>query len=723
MKHLYLALLLLPGILNGQMKCLQSFSSPTKVNEFSETEQEMLISTDMGFFVIDKASLQLTNYYDNFNSSLPSRRVQSATRDREGDLWVISGNQLVQIKNGSTIPRRELTNQLAGPTGAIPVIRRILNIVGDVYLTTNLAGVYQLNQNKLSNLKCPIERVNTQNIWRYNDSTFVGTSQGLGIIEKDKIRFFGNQDSYFTRACDQVALDKHQNFWMANGTRMERHGKQGRQFYDLYKNKSQEPFKQSIRSVFNDLHGNVYALVEGILFQYINEVWEVIAQSPVTGQIQFAYVDRQGEVWGFGDSFGGLKVWRNNNWQEVVLPGFRSNDKIVHQFDRAGNDILMVTYRQIYNFNGKTLLPLIPEKSTISGTKIVSISDQLAVCAGKSGNEGFKVRQINPKTGEILMEAVFKSDNSFVDDVGYQNDSIFVAFGGKEYYYSLEQNKITFLRNIVLPGIRLLGVRWDKKGNAWAWSHSGIFKRAPTNGEWKKITTTNTSVQQWKSLRAFELTPDDIPIILFSFQIYLLEDEKNWREIGKLPVSELACQDPFYFAVIDTSHYWVGRRGKLFEYHNGKWNLSFREELKDRLGWLQGLTYDSKRECLFVSTSYEVIQYFVNCEENSPTKVETTTPVLVETRAREVLPQDLALSCFPNPFTDLVELQIESSSAADLLISASTLDGKLLFSKEYRYQRSPIPLSFTKELSAGVYLISVIQEGRRVTKKVVKVRE
>lgn len=60
-EHFYRAPTDLPITLFAQGDCLKTFSGLSQIHEFSETDRLLLISSNQGLFVIDKAKLEVIN--------------------------------------------------------------------------------------------------------------------------------------------------------------------------------------------------------------------------------------------------------------------------------------------------------------------------------------------------------------------------------------------------------------------------------------------------------------------------------------------------------------------------------------------------------------------------------------------------------------------------------------------------------------------------------------
>ena len=81
----------------------------------------------------------------------------------------------------------------------------------------------------------------------------------------------------------------------------------------------------------------------------------------------------------------------------------------------------------------------------------------------------------------------------------------------------------------------------------------------------------------------------------------------------------------------------------------------------------------------------------------------------------------LQVSIFPNPTTDLVQLQIKEANIDEMELELSDLTGKILYSAQYRLMHQNIGIN-TAGYPSGVYLLTLKKQNGQIlgTYKIVK---
>lgn len=99
-------------------------------------------------------------------------------------------------------------------------------------------------------------------------------------------------------------------------------------------------------------------------------------------------------------------------------------------------------------------------------------------------------------------------------------------------------------------------------------------------------------------------------------------------------------------------------------------------------------------------------------------------PVLapVISGVKNIQPELIIISCFPNPFTDEVNIQYHLSKAGKAEMRVTTLDGKIVYSKT---EQSNGPGLYNAELNlntlaAGTYIVSITAGGKTYSQQMVK---
>jgi uncharacterized repeat protein (TIGR01451 family) len=84
--------------------------------------------------------------------------------------------------------------------------------------------------------------------------------------------------------------------------------------------------------------------------------------------------------------------------------------------------------------------------------------------------------------------------------------------------------------------------------------------------------------------------------------------------------------------------------------------------------------------------------------------------------------EETLVSFYPNPFTDKVNLQVNTESKQACRILVSDLSGKILLNQSVICQAgsNSIVIDNLKELSSGIYLLQVIMEQGTITKKLIR---
>ncbi len=77
-----------------------NYQSQQQINDLVETSTELLLATDVGLVVVNKATLEST-VYDKSNTSLPSNHIQSITRDDSGKSWIGTYDMIIGYFDGS----------------------------------------------------------------------------------------------------------------------------------------------------------------------------------------------------------------------------------------------------------------------------------------------------------------------------------------------------------------------------------------------------------------------------------------------------------------------------------------------------------------------------------------------------------------------------------------------------------------------------------------------
>lgn len=717
----------LPFMMRSQDNCLKSLSAPRTVNEYSETETSVLLSTNRGFFVADKGSHQIIARYDQINMGMPCFEVQSAAGDGAGGYWVITCNQLVQIVNGQVIPRPDLSRQLASKEGNLPDIKRIFYIDGEVYITTAPFGLFKISGNKVKPIKSDQPKLYTKNIWHYRDTIFVGTNHGLAYLKRNKLRLPKASGSLSLLRCEHLTLASDLHFWSKAGRLgvVEYKGsKHNRSTHTLYDINHKNPIRYEVDQVFSDQQGQVYAVAEGSVYQYLDKKWEIIAFSPVNQPIRSGFVDASGQIWAFGQRFGGLKVWESGVWKSVQLPGLDPVSPTVRQFTPSGKDFLIATSSQAYHYNNKTAKPLLKKTFVTAVGNLFPLDQDRAIQIARHSHYGFKFRQIKSRTGQILSEKSHEESNYRFGGAAFIRDTFFMITNGVEYTFNLSNNK----RKKYSQGLpkKIKGARWASDGTAWAWTINSLYTRKP-GGQWKAFIDQDDVIRMGKKIWALELTPEGRPMIFCGFRFYVLSEDNHFELVSKLPVKTVGCSDPFYMSVVDTSHFWVGRRYHLFEYRDGKWEKHLKEKLFDRFAWMTALHYDEPNERLFIGTNNEFFEYDLRCAaESGQTAPQDNTPSFAQPIAGLKPPPErpeIYLNCYPNPFSAQVQFSFKSSSSSSFTAGVYDSAGRLLFIQSFKPNIGNIALPFTQKLAAGTYYLQCIQDQHSVIRKIIKVRE
>lgn len=463
-----------------------------------------------------------------------------------------------------------------------------------------------------------------------------------------------------------------------------------------------------------------------MVFQYADEEWVQVAHSYLTKPIQYAFVDKFGEVWAYGNRFGGLKVYRDGSWQRVKLPGLDSQFKQLSQVSIHGDRVLARTLGQVYTCDGKGVYPLFDQR--FDQGRIYTLSDSTFINIGKErrGSE-LTLKMINIKNSSLLQSSKVKGTGVVVDIGTYRDTVLFVA-SNTEYFYLPESNLIKIRGMLNADGSRtgkVKKVRWDENGNAWAWCEEGLFHRK-VEGQWYKYVTDDDVIYRWDGVKTFELSPQGIPMVLYVTNVYALDVEQmTWQRVAKLPVKTVGCKDPFYMAIVDTNHFWIGRRYKIYQYKDQEWEMLIKDDLRSRHAWMYNLIYEPSEECLYLGTNNELVKYAVNCEQE---EWYAQVPS-VDADETEPSPQvsdsefNLKVTTYPNPFVNEVNIEVESSSNSPIFIMLYDNIGRLLYSKRYAYKSSMYTLTNQDGLSPGAYFIRVQQNDHQLTKKMIKVRE
>jgi hypothetical protein len=81
----------------------------------------------------------------------------------------------------------------------------------------------------------------------------------------------------------------------------------------------------------------------------------------------------------------------------------------------------------------------------------------------------------------------------------------------------------------------------------------------------------------------------------------------------------------------------------------------------------------------------------------------------------------LAVSVYPNPTSDLVQIQIKESSIEEMEMELSNLNGKILFNGRYRLMQQNIGIN-TSTYPSGIYLLTLKNTNSQIlgTYKIIK---
>ncbi len=122
---------------------------------------------------------------------------------------------------------------------------------------------------------------------------------------------------------------------------------------------------------------------------------------------------------------------------------------------------------------------------------------------------------------------------------------------------------------------------------------------------------------------------------------------------------------------------------------------------------------------------------FKGCSNSSTKQVRVQAPSSGRTQDAEkieaskldspfVLDSITTLSIFPNPFVDILSLELEKSKEGPMIVVLYDLSGKVWFAEEFTSLKSVVKQYNLVTLPSGMYILSVSTPSEQITRKVIK---
>ncbi|HEX4265649.1 MAG TPA: two-component regulator propeller domain-containing protein [Verrucomicrobiae bacterium] len=300
----------------------------------TETNGQLWLGTDQGAFPVLKASAGARAFV--VGQTVPIKhRLDFLLASKKGGFWMIADGHVQKWKNYQL-----LSDWDADPWHDVPVTTACEDAEGNLIVGTYGDGVYWFKPNgTATHLSRELSLNYIQSIAvDHEGSLWVGTDGGG--LNRVKRKDFADLPESMNSVVQSVAADKHGGLWIAYNENRIDHWSNGVSERFAPVANSDNPAGASVKAVFVDKEGHVFAGVSGSsgprLFEFKNSKFSPVSEVNLRSDVSAIHQDRAGRIW--VGTQEGLLVFSGQNSQMIsVADGLPRSDVRAIADDAAGN--------------------------------------------------------------------------------------------------------------------------------------------------------------------------------------------------------------------------------------------------------------------------------------------------------------------------------------------------------------------------------------------------
>lgn len=715
-----------------------NYSCIDKVFDILNAGNNIWIVANGGLIKFDKTA-ETSTYYNHANAGLPDNHLRSLAMDKSGNIWVSSqyygigrfDGENCQVYNtynsglacdqwNSTIMIDQDDNKWIG---SLMWLVKFDNTSWDIWETGNPGSAYfsinDLNYNK-------------------NGDLWIGASWGLGKLTGDSIQTY----TEITSEVFCLEVDNNNNLWI--GTNDKGLIKKEDDSFKIYTSDNPSIRFDCVYDIKTDSSGYIWLTNGGRLIKFDGQDFQSFNDTLFYGGIMDFEFDINNVIW-IGSLHNGLLKYSNNTCKQFKLSSSALlSDKITDLSLDINNNIWVGTDYNLLKFDGETWYDYFMGYKSYTNCRVTALnsdpSGNLWVALGQSDTCLMKI-----KGNDIL---VFNSLNSPLNSE-----------------------------------VKINGITTDKKNNVWLATNKGLFQYNQIS--WQKFDITNSALTSnrvtdlaidknddlWGGTATYDYWDDDLNTYITKTGCLFKYDGEVWT-IYDASNSGLPTNYISTLAFDSNSVLWVSTRtegtpnpvgiifgGGLTRFDGSTWitytidnsdlpSNTIRDIFIDNEDNVWLATCDGGLAKLDKNNNWKVYNVF-----NSGLAVNDVSKVIADSRGNiwaahganiaggisvadlkiidnvENTPKDNKMrgfEIFPNPANDKIKILLNSSLNGDFSLKINDLSGRQLYLKTINQNNNHTSFEyFLSDFNInnnGIYLISMLFEGKQFTNKIIVIK-
>lgn len=710
--HLLILFALYPLLLSSQPSCWRTFTQIKNCRQFLETDNALWMATNGGILEFALPGRQLARHFTPFNTAFPTSSVIGMAADQRGTIWVATEKQVGKVEADGIISVPELVDGLAAAAGAQPQLSALLiGRDGQWWVGAHKNGLFRYDGRSWRQYAADAPELSVNNIQEDDQGNiWVSSNRGVAKVSDNSLAFLPLHPSLDGRPADGIAIDKENNIWISRGRQLFRFDGRETTEHNLrsyYGDQLSKPISQL--SLGKD--GRLYALADGNIYRLGREGWRKAAWSYPNQPVEAFHAGQDGAIWGFGNRFGGLKIWEMRRWTASSLPGLHLVSSKVSSFLETDDAVFLVSSSDLIRYEGEASKTLL-ENPRLGYTGVLAElpSGNLLHTYYHHGDMQLIADELDPQSGRRLNRAFCKVKQRVALLRSYAGEEGILIFSTRGVFlYSPEKQSLSTYRDVTLPAGRVKAIDMDDEGRLWAWNENGLFLLE--GDSWVLFGQEDHPFQNAASIRGFRIGSDGRPWAVYSFYIYKYE-KGAWQKVVHLPMNRIFCSDPFYLEFGPQGNLWLGRRNRLWKYDGREWMSVAAQALKQAGGWVSAIHASLDGKKLWVGSTSGFFELDIGCLSASGAVSNQGGT------SGEVSGIDFSVS--PNPFSRFLNIHLKRIGPEPFQLSMRNADGRTVMDRTHYEPQEHIFLDFTNQLSAGVYFITLAQGEEALTRQAVK---
>jgi ligand-binding sensor domain-containing protein len=680
-----------------------SYQSQQKINDLVDTGDQLLMATDAGLVVMNKATLEKT-IYTNANSSLSNNHIQSITQAPNGDYWIGTYDVVMGRFDGSGF-----SDPIFPDSDEYDDQTKLYDFEiapnGDFWLGTSDGVFHRQGQEWLHYDEAEMGElffeawdieinqdgevlIASHTIHKYTDGTWSNISDTTQLVSYlDAKLFFSNSgDLYIAGDLDEIGrFDGEQWQEIDNG------GLNG----------------SEVTGFAEDLDGTIYFYTkyDGV-FKLEGEVWtlqEWAQTAAFDNNVNYFYIDQQGQRW-LNDRIY-LSVDRGGELESTLIAPHTLEVNSINNLHKGVNGTMYF----VNNYNTVSVLDANGEWAILSPAAPLlpfeRINDILVIANDNiwlATNQGLRHYD-----GEAWTLTELEACRSFAMDT---QGVIYIRASDRIYLLNGDQVSEYNVANSPLSTHIISGIGVDANDNLWiaafSWEGDNVIQNVTSDGTWTTYLGSDHPVLNNRPVGDFQFDNDGNVWVAADLVGAIKFDGQNFTNPIQENISNLENYNAFSIESDSEGRMYFAHQYGVTTLLDGEWeNLIIDDVPNVNSSHGSLIQFDNAGTLWWASSRYGVFSY---------------TPALVSS-ADENLESSIGYLVYPNPANDYAILQFTVKEKAQASAFIFNQLGQLVTNIDFgqlpagAFQRSLDFFNYPK----GIYQLRLQINGTSTTQTLI----